>query len=139
MSAEPSQLEPLSNTRSDHTTSARRLRRSWNLWEDQTLRARVAHYGDARGSNGRWKEIAIGIPGRTAKVTPTLGPCDIGRLSLTDVIIATGLPKAMVSLSRPVATQRSMDGRRGSCLALGVRSVGAFVARNRSPDPRTKG
>jgi Myb-like DNA-binding protein BAS1 len=67
MSAEPSQLEPLSNTRSDHTTSARRLRRSWNLWEDQTLRARVAHYGDARGSNGRWKEIAIGIPGRTAK------------------------------------------------------------------------
>lgn len=63
-----SQLEPSTATHTGPTSSARRTRRSWTSWEDQTLRSRVAHYGDARGANGRWKEIACGIPGRTAKV-----------------------------------------------------------------------
>lgn len=62
-----SQLEPSTATHTGPTSSARRTRRSWTSWEDQTLRSRVAHYGDARGANGRWKEIACGIPGRTAK------------------------------------------------------------------------
>ncbi|KAH7310697.1 Homeodomain-like protein, partial [Stachybotrys elegans] len=39
----------------------------WTPWEDQSLRNRIAQYGHARGSEGRWTEIAQGIPGRTAK------------------------------------------------------------------------
>ena len=50
------------------TASARRVRRSWTPAEDHALRTRVALYGDARGSEGRWKDIACGVPGRTAKV-----------------------------------------------------------------------
>ncbi|SPJ76054.1 related to BAS1 - Myb-related transcription factor [Fusarium torulosum] len=42
-------------------------RRPWNSAEDATLRTLVGHFGASRGSEGRWKDIAAGLEGRTAK------------------------------------------------------------------------
>ncbi|RFN50704.1 putative bas1-transcription factor [Fusarium flagelliforme] len=42
-------------------------RRPWNAAEDATLRTLVGHFGASRGSEGRWKDIAAGLEGRTAK------------------------------------------------------------------------
>ncbi|KAI9148284.1 Myb-like DNA-binding protein BAS1 [Paramyrothecium foliicola] len=58
---------PPASTESGAANVSRRARRSWTPWEDQSLRNRVAQFGHARGSEGRWTEIAQGIPGRTAK------------------------------------------------------------------------
>jgi hypothetical protein len=44
-------------------------RRPWNSAEDATLRTLVGHFGASRGSEGRWKDIAAGLEGRTAKVS----------------------------------------------------------------------
>jgi len=44
-------------------------RRPWNAAEDATLRTLVGHFGASRGSEGRWKDIAAGLEGRTAKVS----------------------------------------------------------------------
>ncbi|KAH7215154.1 Homeodomain-like protein [Fusarium oxysporum] len=42
-------------------------RRPWTSAEDATLRTLVGHFGASRGSEGRWKDIASGLEGRTAK------------------------------------------------------------------------
>ncbi|KAG9497184.1 hypothetical protein J7337_011976 [Fusarium musae] len=42
-------------------------RRPWTPAEDATLRTLVGHFGASRGSEGRWKDIASGLEGRTAK------------------------------------------------------------------------
>ncbi|KAL6915597.1 hypothetical protein FSHL1_007048 [Fusarium sambucinum] len=42
-------------------------RRPWTTAEDATLRSLVGHFGASRGSEGRWKDIAAGLEGRTAK------------------------------------------------------------------------
>ncbi|CAF3518627.1 unnamed protein product [Fusarium graminearum] len=42
-------------------------RRPWTAAEDATLRTLVGHFGASRGSEGRWKDIAAGLEGRTAK------------------------------------------------------------------------
>ncbi|KAF5716021.1 putative BAS1-transcription factor [Fusarium globosum] len=42
-------------------------RRPWTAAEDATLRTLVGHFGASRGSEGRWKDIASGLEGRTAK------------------------------------------------------------------------
>ncbi|RSL48783.1 hypothetical protein CEP53_009423 [Fusarium sp. AF-6] len=42
-------------------------RRPWTSTEDSALRTLVAHFGDSRGPEGRWKDIATGLQGRTAK------------------------------------------------------------------------
>ncbi|KAL2680445.1 hypothetical protein Neosp_008046 [[Neocosmospora] mangrovei] len=42
-------------------------RRPWTSTEDSALRTLVAHFGDSRGPEGRWKDIAAGLQGRTAK------------------------------------------------------------------------
>ncbi|KAI7765166.1 hypothetical protein LZL87_005879 [Fusarium oxysporum] len=44
-------------------------RRPWTSAEDATLRTLVGHFGASRGSEGRWKDIASGLEGRTAKVS----------------------------------------------------------------------
>ncbi|PKS06223.1 hypothetical protein jhhlp_006969 [Lomentospora prolificans] len=69
MSAEPSPAAtPSASTEAGPATGiTRRPRRSWTPWEDQTLRTRVAHYVETRGTQWRWKEVAQAIPGRTAK------------------------------------------------------------------------
>lgn len=68
MSAEPSPpiVTPGASTEGGGAAVPRRARRSWTSWEDQTLRSRIAQYGESRGM---WKEIAQAIPGRTAKVS----------------------------------------------------------------------
>lgn len=67
MSAEPSPIvTPGASTEGGGAAVPRRARRSWTSWEDQTLRSRIAQYGESRGM---WKEIAQAIPGRTAKVS----------------------------------------------------------------------
>jgi Myb-like DNA-binding protein BAS1 len=47
-------------------------RRPWTSAEDATLRTLVGHFGASRGSEGRWKDIAAGLEGRTAKVSRRL-------------------------------------------------------------------
>ncbi|KAF5012158.1 hypothetical protein FDECE_1807 [Fusarium decemcellulare] len=42
-------------------------RRPWTSAEDAALRTLVGHFGDSRGPEGRWKDIAAGLQGRTAK------------------------------------------------------------------------
>ncbi|KAF4453691.1 hypothetical protein F53441_3700 [Fusarium austroafricanum] len=48
-------------------TNTPKHRRPWNSAEDATLRTLVGHFGASRGSEGRWKDIAAGLEGRTAK------------------------------------------------------------------------
>ncbi|KAM5363530.1 hypothetical protein ACJZ2D_011973 [Fusarium nematophilum] len=48
-------------------TSSGKHRRPWTTAEDSALRRLVAHFGDSRGPEGRWKDIATGLQGRTAK------------------------------------------------------------------------
>ncbi|UPK95056.1 hypothetical protein LCI18_005991 [Fusarium solani-melongenae] len=47
--------------------NAGKHRRPWTSTEDSALRTLVAHFGDSRGPEGRWKDIAAGLQGRTAK------------------------------------------------------------------------
>jgi hypothetical protein len=49
-------------------TDTPKTRRPWTDMEDQTLRHLVSQLGSARGRQGRWTDIARGLPDRTAKV-----------------------------------------------------------------------
>ncbi|KAF5506288.1 Myb-like DNA-binding protein BAS1 [Colletotrichum siamense] len=56
-----------SSPRSEAANAATRPRRIWTPAEDAILKALVSHYGDARGPQSRWKDIAAGLQDRTAK------------------------------------------------------------------------
>ncbi|EPE06540.1 myb-like dna-binding protein bas1 [Ophiostoma piceae UAMH 11346] len=47
--------------------SGARSRKLWSAEEDALLRSLVERYGDARGSQSKWKVVADKIPGRTTK------------------------------------------------------------------------
>ncbi|KAL2874933.1 myb-like DNA-binding protein bas1 [Colletotrichum sp. CLE4] len=61
-----------------------RPRKIWTPEEDATLKTLVARYGDARGPQGYWKDIAAALQDRTAKVGNT--PFSKGKIAsyLTD-------------------------------------------------------
>ncbi|KAF5504739.1 hypothetical protein CGCF413_v004392 [Colletotrichum fructicola] len=63
-----------SSPRSEAANAATRPRRIWTPAEDAILKALVSHYGDARGPQSRWKDIAAGLQDRTAKHTTVLDP-----------------------------------------------------------------
>ncbi|CAH0051289.1 unnamed protein product [Clonostachys solani] len=48
-------------------TDTPKTRRPWTDMEDQALRHLVSQLGSARGRQGRWTDIARGLPDRTAK------------------------------------------------------------------------
>lgn len=51
-----------------------KARRIWTPAEDAVLKALVGHYGDARGHDGSWKEIAASLHNRSPKVGPCTSP-----------------------------------------------------------------
>ncbi|KAK1714282.1 Homeodomain-like protein [Colletotrichum lupini] len=52
---------------SPRANSTTRPRKIWTPEEDVTLKTLVARYGDARGPQGHWKDIAAALQDRTAK------------------------------------------------------------------------
>ena len=48
--------------------SGARSRKVWTVEEDALLRSLIERYGEARGSQSKWKIVADKIPGRTTKV-----------------------------------------------------------------------
>lgn len=89
-----------SSPRSPAANAVARPRRIWTPAEDAILKALVAHYGDARGPQGRWKDIAAGLQDRTAKVGAVFKSVCIHRL---EAYPAEGLSQALVSFTGPLA------------------------------------
>lgn len=81
---------------SPRVNATTRPRKIWTPEEDVTLKTLVARYGDARGPQGHWKDIAAALQDRTAKVKPT--PPPRGNMAMR-ADRPQGLSKAMVSLS----------------------------------------
>ncbi|KAG7055933.1 putative BAS1-transcription factor [Colletotrichum scovillei] len=52
---------------SPRVNATTRPRKIWTPEEDVTLKTLVARYGDARGPQGHWKDIAAALQDRTAK------------------------------------------------------------------------
>lgn len=81
---------------SPRVNATTRPRKIWTPEEDVTLKTLVARYGDARGPQGHWKDIAAALQDRTAKVKLT--PPPIGKMAMR-ANKPQGLSKAMVPLS----------------------------------------
>ncbi|KAK7448014.1 hypothetical protein Landi51_06817 [Colletotrichum acutatum] len=52
---------------SPRVSATTRPRKIWTPEEDVTLKTLVSRYGDARGPQGHWKDIAAALQDRTAK------------------------------------------------------------------------
>ncbi|KAG8673684.1 hypothetical protein FPOAC1_006999 [Fusarium poae] len=74
-------------------------RRPWTAAEDATLRSLVGHFGASRGSEGRWKDIAAGLEGRTAKSkSQGTTPSSSSQMSPTDIGISPAPQNPNISL-----------------------------------------
>ncbi|ESU08576.1 hypothetical protein FGSG_04513 [Fusarium graminearum PH-1] len=83
-------------------------RRPWTAAEDATLRTLVGHFGASRGSEGRWKDIAAGLEGRTAKSkSQGTTPSSSSQMSPTDIGISPAPQNPNMSLE---ATGGNMAG-----------------------------
>ncbi|KXH37263.1 hypothetical protein CNYM01_01276 [Colletotrichum nymphaeae SA-01] len=94
---------------SPRVNATTRPRKIWTPEEDVTLKTLVARYGDARGPQGHWKDIAAALQDRTAKVEPT--PPHRGKMAMRadrpqglPLTTGTPSPRSLATTNRGDAT-----------------------------------
>ncbi|KAF9881463.1 hypothetical protein CkaCkLH20_00609 [Colletotrichum karsti] len=99
-----------SSPRSPAANAGTRPRRIWSPAEDAILKALVAHYGDARGPQGKWKDIAAGLQDRTAKVS-SLEYLDAFKWYITTIITTITITTTITTITSrsPVPSDSSSN------------------------------